>query len=151
MKHQEDIIAMTGDRLLLFVCLHGSAKSLVAMEHFNRFAAERQMPMRALSAGTEPDDEVPPEVVAGLARDGFAVAGRKPLRATPELLGRAGRVVSFGPDLGGLVPPGTPVERWDDMPAVSDDYAIARAAIAARVTTLVRTLFDDPQVTQGGR
>jgi len=90
MKHQEDIIAMTGDRLLLFVCLHGSAKSLVAMEHFNRFAAERQMPMRALSAGTEPDDEVPPEVVAGLARDGFAVAGRKPLRATPSCSARRG-------------------------------------------------------------
>ena len=153
---------MTEDRLMLFVCLHGSAKSLIAMEYFNRLAAERTVPMRALSAGTEPDDEIPPEVVAGLARDGFAVAGRRPIRATSDLLAGAARVVSFGPDVGELVPPGTPVERWHDMPAVSDDYAIARDAIAGRVAALIReetasaagrqtAPFNHPEATQGER
>jgi len=33
-----------------------------------------------------------------------------------------------------------PIERWDDMPAVSDDYDRARAAIVSRVERLVSEL-----------
>jgi arsenate reductase (thioredoxin) len=123
--------------LVLFVCLHGSAKSLVAMEHFNRLAAEEQLPLRAVSAGIEPDEAVPPEVVAGLAGDGFEVSGRTPQRVTSDSLARAAAVVSFGPDLAGLAPPGLAIEQWDDMPAVSDDYATARDAIRARVAMFI--------------
>jgi protein-tyrosine-phosphatase len=129
---------MTGQETIVFVCQHGSAKSLIAMEYFNRYAAQRGVPLRAISAGTEPDEAVPPEVVAGLAGDGFDVGGRTPLRATAELLARAVAIVSFGPDLDGLAPAGVPAHRWDDMPAVSDDYAAARDAIRARVSALLR-------------
>ena len=33
-----------------FVCLHGSAKSLIAAEYFNRLAAEKSLPLRATTA-----------------------------------------------------------------------------------------------------
>ena len=80
---------MVQKNLVLFVCLHGSAKSVVAMEYFNRFAAERGVPLRALSAGTEPDEVMPPEVTAGLAADGFDLDGKRPLGLTEALLAEA--------------------------------------------------------------
>jgi arsenate reductase len=141
---------MTTERTVLFVCLHASAKSLIAMEYFNRLAEQQGSPLRALSAGTEPDDAIPPEVVAGLAGDGFDVSGRVPLRLTPALVARAAAIVSFGPDIAAVGPASVPITRWHDMPAVSDDYAIARDAIRARVTTLFNEGAAKPAVTTYG-
>src|SRR5258707_14101159 len=124
---------MTRSETVLFVCLHASAKSFIAMEYFNRLAALQGSRLRALSAGTEPDDAIPPEVVAGLAGDGFDVGDRKPLRLTPALVAGAAAVISFGPDIDALAPASVPVAHWDDMPAVSGGYARARDAIRARV------------------
>jgi protein-tyrosine-phosphatase len=62
---------MPEQSLVLFVCLHASAKSLIAAEYFNKLAAERRLPFRAISAGTEPDNAVPPHVVAGMRGDGL--------------------------------------------------------------------------------
>jgi protein-tyrosine-phosphatase len=56
---------------VLFVCLHGSAKSLIAAEYFNRLAAARGLAARAASAGTEPDDAIPRRVTQGLGADGM--------------------------------------------------------------------------------
>src|SRR5688572_249911 len=48
---------------VLFVCEHGSAKSVVAAAHFNRIAADRGLPFRAISRGTAPDPEMAPAAV----------------------------------------------------------------------------------------
>ena len=132
---------MSESSLVLFVCLHASAKSLIAMEYFNQLAAERRLPFRALSVGTEPDDAVPPHVVMGMKADGFDVSRRKPQRLTKDVASPARVAVSFGPDLAGFVAPTCRVEQWD-VPAVSDDYAIARTAIKARVDGLISKLVE---------
>ena len=62
---------MANEGKVLFVCLHGSPKSLIAAEYFNRLAAARGLGARAVSAGTEPDDVIPPRVVQGLRADGI--------------------------------------------------------------------------------
>jgi arsenate reductase len=126
---------MTTGGTVLFVCLHASAKSLIAMAYFNRLAEQQGSSLRALSAGTEPDDAIPPEVVAGLEGDGFDLSGRVPLRLTPALVASAAAIVSFGPDIAEVGPTSAAITRWHDMPAVSDDYAIARDAIRARVAS----------------
>jgi len=130
---------MSEPGLVLFVCLHASAKSLIAAEYFNKRAAEERVPFRAVSAGTDPDKSVPPHVVAGMRGDGYDVSVRTPLRLTRELAAPARIAVSFEPDVSGYVPQGCIVERWS-VPAVSDDYAIARDAIKARVDALITTL-----------
>src|SRR4029453_17394056 len=43
---------------VLFVCLHGAAKSVVAAAHFRRLASARGLSISAVAAGTEPDAEV---------------------------------------------------------------------------------------------
>jgi hypothetical protein len=51
----------------------------------------------------------------------------------------ASRIVTFGCDLAALGPK-VAVDRWDDVPAVSDGYEAAREAIDARVARLVDEL-----------
>ena len=121
----------------VFVCLHGSAKSLIAAEYFRRLAARRGLDVRATSAGIEPDADIPPNVMKGLLRDGIDVRGCRPRRITAEELASASHVVSFGCDLGTVGPPGLAVERWDDVPAVSADFDAARDAIVARLERLL--------------
>jgi hypothetical protein len=138
---------MMTEGTVLFVCLHASAKSLIAMAYFNDLAERQGSLLRAVSAGTEPDDAIPPEVVAGLAGDGFDVSGRVPLPLTPALVASAAAILSFGPDIAAVGPASVPITYWHDMPAVSDDYAIARDAIRVRVTTLFNERAATPAVT----
>jgi hypothetical protein len=122
-----------------FVCLHGSAKSLIAAHHFNRLAGARGLPHRADSMGVDPDAEVPPPVIAGLARDGFEMHGYTPQPLDAARLAGAGCVVSIGCEL----PPIDGVDRfeqWNDLPLVSDGFDRARDAIVERVEELVDAL-----------
>jgi len=128
---------LTEQGKVLFVCLHGSAKSLIAAEYFNRMAAARGLGARATSAGTEPDDAIPPRVIQGLRADGIDVEGRRPQRPTPADVAGAAAVVTFACDLGELASRASRIERWDDVPAVSEDFKRARDVIVARVTGLL--------------
>lgn len=128
---------------VLFVCLHGSAKSLIAAEYFNRLAAARGLPARATSAGTEPDDAIPPRVTQGLGADGIDVQGRQPRRPMQADVDGSVVVVTFACDLGDLASRAPRIERWDDVPAVSEDFKRARDVIVTRVTTLL----EDPAIT----
>ena len=121
---------------IAFVCLHGSAKSLIAAEYLNRAAARQGLALQAFSAGREPDDSIPPHVVTGLRAKGFEVAGRKPATADAATLARADRVIAFGCDLGNDAA-GKPQVQWSDCPAVSDDFAAAWSYIVAHVDELL--------------
>ena len=137
--------SMGSARTVVFVCLHGSAKSLIAAEHFRRLARQRGVDLEAFSAGMEPDPEVPPKVIQGLLEDGIDVRGRRPRPVTGEALAKACHVVSFGCDLGEMAPPDLPIERWDDVPAVSDGFAVARDLIVARLPRLLAKWEGRPQ------
>ena len=135
------------EETILFVCLHGAAKSLVAASHFQRLAAARGVEVRAEFTGTEPDADLTPAAVAGLLAEGIDVRGQRPRRVTEGDVRRAARVVSFGCDLGALAP-GVPVERWDDVPAVSENYRAARDVIVAHLSALLEV---DPRCQSPSR
>lgn len=120
-----------------FICLHGSAKSLIAAEYLNRRAAEQGLSVRATSAGREPDPDIPPHVVEGLREMGIDVAGRTPRLATRGDLAAAALVIGFGCPVADVVPPGAALEEWADCPAVSEDFAAAWTFITARVDRLL--------------
>jgi arsenate reductase (thioredoxin) len=125
---------------VLFVCLHGSAKSLIAAEHLARLARSRGVPVRAESVGIEPDPDVPPHVVAGLAGDGIDVRGYTPRAATADRLAEASHIISFGCDVGTMLPASVFAERWDEVPLVSEGYDAARDVIVQRVKRLLEAL-----------
>ncbi len=125
---------------ILFVCLHGAAKSVLAATDFERIARERGLAARAVFVGTEPDAEIAPRVLAQLRAEGVDLGGHRPRRVTREDVEGASRIVTFGCDLGDAAAPGARIERWDDVPAVSDDFDRARAAIDAKVARLLDEL-----------
>jgi hypothetical protein len=140
---------MLSNRRLVFVCLHGSAKSLMAAEYARRLAAERGLPLEVISAGLDPDPVVPPHVVAGLGAEGIDVQGYRPRRMQQEELATAWRVVAFGCELTALVPPGVPIDRWDDIPPVSDAFPVARDHILARLDALLEACASTAQGMAG--
>jgi protein-tyrosine-phosphatase len=127
-------------RTIAFVCLHGSAKSLIAAAHLNRIAHERGLALRADSLGVEPDVGVPALVVDGLAGDGIDVRGYIPKPVTRQALAAATHVVSLSCELPAFVSAGTPIEEWTDLPMVSDGFDLARDEIVARVERLIDVL-----------
>ena len=119
---------------VLFVCLHGAAKSVVGAAHFRKLAAARGLAIDAVAAGTEPDPDLAPGAVKGLAGEGLSAMPSRPRPVTLYDLESSTRIVSFGCEL-------TPrksqrIEQWD-VPAVSDGYAAARDRIVANVERLV--------------
>jgi protein-tyrosine-phosphatase len=130
------IPAATRRPRVLFVCLHGAAKSVVGAAHFRRLAAARGLAIDAVAAGTEPDAELGPRAVKGLAAEGLTAAPARPRPVTLYDLEAATHVVSFGCDIS---PKRASVEQWD-VPNISDGYEVARDQIVGRVEHLVDTL-----------
>jgi protein-tyrosine-phosphatase len=123
---------------VLFVCLHGAAKSVIGAAHFRRLARARGLALEAVAAGTEPDPELTPAAVKGLAGESLSATPARPRPVTLYDLTVATRVVSFGCDV--TPREGQAVERWDDVPAVSAGYQAARDRIVGRVERLVAEL-----------
>lgn len=122
---------------ILFVCQHGAAKSVLAAAMFQQLAQERGLPLRAASAGTEPDSKVHDTVMEFLRSANLPLPGHAPRLVTDDDLKAADRVVSFGCNLDDRVPLAAPVLRWDDVPLVSQDLRAAVQEIRARVEQLV--------------
>ena len=122
---------------VLFVCLHGAAKSVIAAAHFRRLAAARGLAIGAAAAGMEPDAQLAPGAIKGLAGDGLQAAPTRPRPVTLYDLDSATRIVSFGCD----VTPGRGqrVDQWE-VPAVSEGYTAARDRIVANLHDLVAEL-----------
>jgi arsenate reductase len=127
-------------RTILFLCPHNAAKSVLAAAYFDTMAIERGLPFRADSAGTEPDEQASPAVVAALQADGIDVAGHRPRRVTAEDLASAYRVISLGCDVDSLVSSGVRVDHWDDVPAASLDLVASREVIRCHLHALFNQL-----------
>lgn len=125
---------------VLFVCEHGSVKSLVAMEYFNRRSKERGLPYRAMARGTAPEPAVPPSVRDGLSEDGFDVSGFVPQALRAWDFEHVALVVSFDDDITKTVGGRTRYLKWDDLPGVLADYPRARDAIVSQVDALIDAL-----------
>jgi arsenate reductase len=122
---------------VVFVCLHGAAKSVVAAALFTQQVARAGVPVEVIARGLEPDSEVSRAAADGLLSEGLDVRGSRPRALTSEDLDGAWRVIALGCDIGERVPPGVPVEQWADVPAISDGYAPARTALVSHFAGLL--------------
>jgi arsenate reductase (thioredoxin) len=131
---------MNNSKIVAFVCLHGSAKSLIAAEYFSRLAKARGIDATGTTSGPQPDAEIPTNVIEGLRDRGIDVTGKRPALLNAAALARANHIVSFGCDLSKLIAPERPIERWDDCPDVSDDFNTAWHFITARVERVLERI-----------
>ena len=124
---------------VVFVCEHGTVKSVIAAELFNKRAAQRKLPFRAVSRGVSPDPYIPEGVAASLAKDGYDVDAFAPKALDKGDVAGAAHVVAIGVDpplLAGV----KDLSRWTDIPPASTRYLEARDAMAKRVDALLDTL-----------
>jgi len=124
---------------VLFVCLHGSAKSQMAAAHFNRMAKDRGLPHTAISRAIEPDKDIPTSIRAGLAGEGLEPVSAVPASLTADEASRAMKVFAFNE---------VPLDRkgtanvtlWSDVSPATEDYKRARDAIVRHVEAVVADL-----------
>ena len=122
---------------IIFVCEHGSAKSVVAAAYFNHIAKQQGSNFHAISRGTNPDPELSSIVIEGLRKDKVELTTPKPSQLTSADATSALQVVTFC-DL----PPeikSQNVERWE-VPPISEDYSRSRDAILKKVQELFQRL-----------
>lgn len=119
---------------VLFVCPHGAAKSVLAAALFERLAAEHDLPLRAICAGTEPDAEVAPHVRALLEGEGLPLPCNQPQLVTEAMVEAAAWVISLGCTRSEL--PSTPHRwaQWDDVPPPSQALQGAYDCIQRHLT-----------------
>jgi hypothetical protein len=122
---------------VVFVCEHGSVKSLIATSYFNRRAQERGLSIRAISRGATPEPSVPDSVRNGLHDAGFDVSAYVPRLLKASDLEGAKLVVSFDQDVSRTVGVRARYLKWDNMPGVLADYPRGRDAIVKQIDSLV--------------
>ena len=124
---------------ITFVCEHGAAKSVIAAAYFNRFAEELGLVVRAVARGTHPDAELSPMTVKGLSEDGLAPAELVPRQLSLEEANASAGIVAFC-ELPASYQQGSAIERWEDVPPVSENYEQARDAIVEHLKRLIDTI-----------
>jgi arsenate reductase len=125
--------------VILFMCPHGAAKSLLASAYFQKMAKERGLNVVVDSAGTDPDPQLAPAVVAHLTKSGYAIPIAKPRKVSADDVSKADVVVSMGCDLTGLPVRDGALRAWS-VPDLSAGFARADDEIRARVIALIDEL-----------
>jgi protein-tyrosine-phosphatase len=123
---------------IVFVCEHGSAKSVIAAAELERMAKEKGLDLNILARGVNPDAEIPKLVRDGLKTNGLDAGSLKPRKVSEQDLKGAARIVSFGPDLTPWLADGAKVSDWSATPSVSEDYGKAREYIRRQLEMLLK-------------
>jgi|SRR5262245_12951806 len=125
--------------VVIFVCEHGAAKSILSAALFNKLARERGLNLQAIARGTNPDPEISPKVTRGLQADGMVASEPTPKKISKTDLISARRVITFCalPD---DYPGSVQVENWDDVLPAIDDYGKARDKLTERISRLLEEL-----------
>jgi protein-tyrosine-phosphatase len=128
------------NKTVLFVCEHGTVKSLLAKVLFEQYAQEVGLLMRAESRGTHADSTVPPWMLRGLALDHVTLGSWHPKPLGAGDLATASYIVSFDVPGAATAAARAPRAQWNGLPSVTQDYSKGRDAIKARVHQLVDSL-----------
>jgi arsenate reductase len=130
---------MNQNSIIVFVCEHGAAKSIIAAAYFNKLSREANLGSYAIARGTHPDPELSPGAITGLHQDGLAPAESVPRKLSLADVEAAQRIITFCELPDEFHQKGI-TERWDGVPPVSTNYEQARDAILKRINQLIGAL-----------
>jgi len=130
---------MSQNLIIVFVCEHGAAKSILAAAYFNKFAKERALPFYAIARGTHPDAELSPATLLGLATDGLIPVETVPKKLSEIDLASSRQVIAFC-ELPVNFRRNVVIRQWNDVPSVSENYELARDWIVSRLRELMDEL-----------
>jgi len=125
---------------VIFACVHNAGRSQMAAAFFNQLADHTKA--EAVSAGTEPDLRVHPEVVTVMQEVGLDLTQAKPKKLTQELTGGASLLITMGC---GDKCPYVPGLRRDDWPLPDpkglplQEVRFIRDEVRLRVSNLIKS------------
>ena len=128
---------MPQDPLIVFVCEHGAAKSILAAAYFNKLAQERNLRLHAIARGTHPDEELSPITVAGLHEDGLTPNESVPQKLSLEEIESAQQIIAFC-ELPIEFQQKAKIEQWNDIPPISENYEKACDIIVAKLKAMMK-------------
>ena len=123
--------------LIVFVCEHGAAKSILAATYFNKLAIASNLNMRAIARGTNPEAKLSPKTIEGLHEDGLTPAESAPQKLTLSDIEAAEKIISFC-ELPEEYGNKASYEYWSDIPPVSENYANARDLIVTKLEAILK-------------
>ena len=127
---------MNRDSIVIFVCEHGAAKSIIAATYFKKLAGERGLNLRVIARGTNPDQALSQEAVTGLLADGLTPSEFVPQKLSLAEAEAAQQIIAFC-ELPVEYQEKAPIEHWQDVPPVSENYEHARDVIIGRISHLL--------------
>src|SRR5919198_5666492 len=86
---------MSQNSLVIFVCEHGAAKSILAAAYFNHLARAKNLSLHAIARGTNPEAELSIKAIEGLHRDGLTPPENVPQKLTFADVESAEEIISF--------------------------------------------------------
>src|SRR5689334_1601279 len=122
--------------LVLFVCRHGAAKSVLAAAKLEQLAEAAGVTIDVRAAGIEPDAAVPPAVVDALPEE-VRKNLQPPRLVTADDITAAWRTITLDLESSDLPSPPTAGDRWDGLPSAGDEPRRFLAAISPRAEALV--------------
>ncbi len=129
---------------VLFLCVHNSGRSQMALGWFTHFAGDRAI---GWSGGSEPGSEINTNVVAAMAEIGIDISREFPKPWTDEFVGAADVVVTMGCGDACPLVPGKHYEDWefnDPMGKSIAEIRPIRDEIGRRVNDLLDRLEIQP-------
>jgi arsenate reductase len=131
--------AYAQSKKIVFVCEHGSAKSIIAVSYFNKIAREKNLSWEAVARGTTPDAEISPKTKKLLTDDNMPVPQIKPQAITQKDVDEANQVILFFP-LPENIEGKDNLDYWPGIDAVNGDFEKLRDDIVAKLLPLIDSL-----------
>ena len=125
------------NKRIIFVCEHGAAKSIIAAAYFNKLAGEKNLNIHAIARGTNPDPELSPKTISGLHADGLTPTELIPQKLALADIESAQSIVTFC-ELPEEYQNKVKIEKWDNVPPVSENYEKARDTIIEQLKQLLK-------------
>ena len=124
---------------IVFVCEHGTAKSVVATAYFNKLAAEKGLRARATFRSTNPQQDLSQTTLASLKTDGIKIPTGQPSTIAQKDIDAATHIFAIGCTLPKNAAASGKAADWSDVPD-GQGYAAMRDAIRAHVEQLIAEL-----------
>jgi arsenate reductase (thioredoxin) len=124
---------------IVFVCEHGSAKSIIAVSYFNKIAKEKNLSWEAVSRGTSPDAEISAKTKKLLTDNRMPVPEIKPQVITQKDIDEANQVILFF-SLPESIEGRDNLNHWLGIDAVNGDFEKLKDDILVKLLPLIDSL-----------
>lgn len=133
------MISHAQTKKIVFVCEHGSAKSVIAATYFNKLAREKNIPWEALARGTDPDTVISPKTKQLLIQDNIYDKNFVPRKLSQADVDNADQVFLFY-TLPETIKDKNNIQYWLGIDAVNGDFVKLKNDIVAKIIPLIDSL-----------